>query len=418
MCDKLTYSLQYTEAKAILVITAPDLDVEHEDILSLEVFDQELVFTAPPHYQRIPSKNTLVPGEVFPTNIDYEKSAITYHIPLSVEKDLNEPPQKGFNYGFGDFYDSVLNIQTTQDFKTLSNPEQFSNDERRAKRLADEQKDFNEEHYGMDCVQYMIDGFGIRPDGVPLDIQLTDEQRYQIELIMDRKKCDLNRYTWQHPDLTVLAGLVDILLATLYDKLVNSNELNEAISHFNIHRLSATLSYFEKHDSIHQVLIAFYRRCCIYPLYRSKNLALMCTRILIDALKSNDFVDWILEKLLHCYEAFKRNECTILNHYYIKDFVRFVQSTLSRDRIQDLGKEIAEFSPSVFTGSLGLGEASIALKMIKSIMDNDDDTTDSDDTDGSSTDDGTETDTSTDDEGVSDSVESVLDKLKNINLQI
>lgn len=281
----------------------------------------------------------------------------------------------------------------------------------------------------------MIDGFGLRSADIPLNVQLTNDQRGQIKSIVDARIYDLDRYACQHPDLTILTGLVDILLAILYDKLVNSNELNEAISHFNIHRLSATLSYFEKHDSIHHVLVAFYRRCCIYPLHRSKNLALMCTRLLIDALKPNEFIDWILEKLLYCHEAFKNNECTVLNHYFIKDYVRFVQLTVSKDRIQDIGKEIAEvivftnsqesfiqtvyfqFSPSVFTGSLGLGESSIALKMIKSIMDNDDDSTDSDDTCSCTTEDETETDTD-DEQDIPDSVESVLDKLKNIQLQI
>ena len=47
--------------------------------------------------------------------------------------------------------------------KTLSNPEKYSQEERKRKKIKDEEHDFNPEHYGMDYVQYVIDGLSIDP---------------------------------------------------------------------------------------------------------------------------------------------------------------------------------------------------------------------------------------------------------------
>lgn len=213
----------------------------------------------------------------------------------------------------------------SQDFKSLSNPEAFSNEQRRNKRLSDERKDFNPEHFGMDHVQYLIDKFGLDSMDIPTQMRLTNDQKYRIKMIIDEKKREVDRYQSLPKDDSICANLVDIVLAVLYDQLLNGNELNEAISHVNIHRISSCLSYFEMFSSQEDVLVAFYRRCCIYPLFRSKNLSRKCVELLIDATKQEYALEWILDKLLYCYDAFKANECVVLNHYYIKDCIRFVQ---------------------------------------------------------------------------------------------
>ncbi|XP_058831393.1 protein SHQ1 homolog [Topomyia yanbarensis] len=423
MCEEASYNLRYTETYAILTITTPNIDVEHEDSINLEVHDKELVFTAPPYHLRIPSDKHLQQTNVYPEKIEYDKASIIYHVPLQTDKNGDaESAQHCFKYGFGDFYSSVLNIQNNQDFKTLTNPEKSSNDERRAKRLNDEQTDFNPEHYGMDYVQYVIDGFGLESSIIPSEVQLTEDQKYRIRLITEDKTHKLEEYLNLRQNFSTLAGLVDILLAVLYDKLINHNELNEAISHFNIHRISATLSYFEKFDSIQEVLLAFYRRCCIYPLYRSKNLAQTCAALLQDALMQEDFNNWILEKLMYCYEAFKTHDTVVLNYYYIKDYVKLVQSCSVCDPLREIGKDIEMLSSSICDGYLGLEKMSIAFKMVKSIMEEEDESTDSDDTVSSGESDETESDysgtTTSDDEVIHyQPEESVLEKLKNLKLQ-
>ncbi|XP_055626089.1 protein SHQ1 homolog [Toxorhynchites rutilus septentrionalis] len=419
MDESTKYSLEYTESFVVLTINTPELDLEQDGSISMEVSNRELVFTAPPYHLRLPVERDLVQAEVFPISIDYEKCVITYHIPIReavhVTKDSMDDNHK---YGFGNFYSGMLNIINSQDFKTLSNPEKKSNEERRKTRLLDEQNDFDAEYYGMDYVQNEIDGFGLRTNCIPIAVKLTSDQTYRIGVIVEEKKRSLGSYSPLQKDGKVIRSLVDILLATLYDKLINCNEANEAMTHVTIHRISATLSYFENFDTLEEVLVAFYRRCCIYPLYRSKDLAKVCVHTLAEALDEPSFDEWILEKLMYCYEAFKTNECVLLNQYYIKDYIRFVKTGSSNEEIRQVSSEILKLLPRVHVMPLGFDEEHTVRRFLSEIIGKEDATTDSDDSSGSESEDETETDNSTDDEQtVEKPEESVLDRLMNLKIQ-
>lgn len=194
----------------------------------------------------------------------------------------------------------------------------------------------------MDHVQYLIDGFGLDAVELPTQLRLTGEQKYRIQMIIDEKKREVDKYQSLLKDDSICTNLVDIVLAALYDQLINGYELNEAISHVNIHRISSSLSYFETFPTMEDVLVAFYRRCCIYPLFRNKNLSRKCVEQLIDATKQEYALEWFLDKLLYCYDAFKANECHVLNHYYIKDYIRFVQICTPIDMLRRAGDAIEE----------------------------------------------------------------------------
>ncbi|XP_065075715.1 protein SHQ1 homolog [Ochlerotatus camptorhynchus] len=419
MSESVAYTLQYSCDFAILEIQIPEVDLEHEDSIVLEVQERELVFTVPPYHVRIPTEQDLQPMEVFPKNIDYEKGIIVYNIPLSKHTaDEGKLPQASHSYGFGDFYSGALNIVNSQDFKSLSNPEAYSNEQRKNKRLADERHDFNPEHFGMDHVQNLIDGFGLDTVDIPTQIRLTNDQKYRIKMIIDEKKREVDKYQSLCKDESICTNLVDIVLAVLYDQLVNSNELNEAISHVNIHRISSSLSYFEMFSSQEDVLVAFYRRCCIYPLFRSKSLSRKCVEQFIDATKQEFALEWFLDKLLYCYDAFKANECVVLNHYYIKDCIRFVQICTPIEMLRKTGNAIEKLLPLVHDRSLGFGEEAMARKFVRDIIGANEDSTDSDDTSGSSDAWETESDSSDDEASRTSPEESVLDKLMNLKIQI
>uniref|UniRef100_A0A1Q3FVJ4 Protein SHQ1 homolog n=1 Tax=Culex tarsalis TaxID=7177 RepID=A0A1Q3FVJ4_CULTA len=417
MSDSVTYSVSYTDTHAILLVTTLELDLEHADTaLALEVHDRELVFTAPPYHVRIPvDRDLLRQDEVFPEQIDYEKSMISYHIPLVTKAQVESAPEALFPYGFNNSYSGPLNIINNQEFKSLSNPERFSNEERHQKRITDEKNDFNTEHFGMDHVQCMIDYFGLDTAAIKLEAKLTEDQTYRIKVILSDKKDDLDRYRTLAENGTILLNLLDILLAVLYDKLLQGDELNEAISHVNIHRISATLSYFEQLSSVEAVLTAFYRRCCIYPLFRSKELAQICAQHLVNASKKEAFKDWILEKLMYCYESLMRNDCSILNHYYIKDYIRFAWLCTPVEGLRKISEEVAQIMPQVHDRPLGFGEEVVVQKMVHDIIGRlDESSTDSDD--DSSSEDETETESS-DEDVIPQPEESVLDKLMNLKIQ-
>nr|XP_029735819.1 protein SHQ1 homolog [Aedes albopictus] len=416
MSADISYTIEYSNEFATLAVNVPDLDLEQEASFVLEVHESELVFTLPPHHARIPSEKALRLADVYPKQIDYEKGIIVYDIPLSKATVKNETPAESAShaYGFGSFYSGALNIVNNQDFKTLSNPEIYTPDQRRSFRLDDEIKDFNLEHYGMDHVQYLIDGFGLHSVEIPFEVCLSKDQQIRIRMIMDEKKRDVDKFQTLSKNVTVCFNLIDIILAVLYDKVVNSNELNEAISHVNIHRISCSLSYFEQFSSYEDVLVAFYRRSCMYPYYRSKDLSRKCVELLVGALSKANSIDWVLEKLLYCYDAFKSNDCAVLNHYYIKDCIRFIQLCKPDEMLQDAGCCCSKILPTIHNKSLGFGEEAMVRKLVKDIIGADEDSTDSDDTSGSSDDETSESESIS-----SDSLpeENVLEKLMNLNIQ-
>ncbi|XP_062550718.1 protein SHQ1 homolog [Armigeres subalbatus] len=419
MAEVVTYSLDYSSDFAILVINIPNLDLEQDASATLEVQDKELLFTLPPYHIRIPSEEKLQLTEVFPKQIDYEKGAIHYNIPLSKSAVQDEQlVSHCHTYGFGNFYSGALNIANSQDFKTLSNPEEFSPDQRRSKRLNEESNDFNLEHYAMDHVQYLIDGFGLELNEIPIDVHLNDDQQNRVRMIVEEKKRQEEKYRMLSGNETVCFSLVDIILAVLYDKTVNCNELNEAISHVNIHRISSSLSYFEQFTSYEDVIVAFYRRSCMYPFHRSKDLAKKCVDHLTAAFKHANVIEWMLEKFLYCYDAFKSNDCVVLNHYYIKDCIKFVQLCSPADMLNQAGSHIKEILPSIHNRSLGFGEEAMVRKLINDIIGVDEESTDSDDTSGS---DDESSDTESDSSDADDAPlpdESVLHKLMNLKIQM
>lgn len=52
MSESVAYTLQYSCDFAILEIQIPEVDLEHEDSIVLEVQERELVFTVPPYHVR------------------------------------------------------------------------------------------------------------------------------------------------------------------------------------------------------------------------------------------------------------------------------------------------------------------------------------------------------------------------------
>ena len=61
--------------------------------------------------RRIPvDRDLLRQDEVFPERIDYEKSVISYHIPLVTKEQTDTVPEALFAYGFNKSYSGPLNI--------------------------------------------------------------------------------------------------------------------------------------------------------------------------------------------------------------------------------------------------------------------------------------------------------------------
>ncbi|XP_050092821.1 protein SHQ1 homolog [Anopheles aquasalis] len=427
MDDNLKFTVSYDSQHALIVLDLPELDLEHESDLILDVFPHESVFTAPPYHGRIPLERAGKCGKVLPEHIDYEKSSVTFRVPLDIAtSSKGNASESTFPYGFGLLYNGPLSVDTSQELKSLSNPELHSLPDRMAMMEAAENADFNAEHYGMDYIQFMIDKLGLKLKDLSPVKPLTDEQRYRASVIVGEKpkQNELIKSISEHRP--VMLGMIDILLAIAYDRLTNNNELNEANSHINIQRISATLSYFVEFSTIETLLRSFYRRSCTYPFYRNKDLTQLCVATLIERVRAaNNRKEWLTQELSHAYDAFKTTDCAILNHYYIKDCIRYVELALDDKMLLQIMTELEEALPDVHPEPLGFGEENVVQRLLKDVITQDSDSyvTDSDDyespislSDASGADD----DDDEDDDGASSekelSNENVLEKLMNLKL--
>ncbi|ETN61210.1 hypothetical protein AND_007144 [Anopheles darlingi] len=427
MDDNLKFTVSYDSQHAKIVLDLPELDLEHESDLVLDVFPHESVFTAPPYHARIPLERAGKCGKVLPEHIDYEKSSVTFRVPLDIATSSKETSSDStFPYGFGLLYNGPLSMDTSQELKSLSNPELHSLPDRMASMEAAEKADFSADHYGMDYIQFMIDKLGLKLSDLSPVKSLTDEQRYRANAIIGEKpkQRELIKSISEHRP--VMLGMFDILLAIAYDRLTNNNELNEANSHINIQRISATLSYFVEFSNVEALLRSFYRRSCTYPFYRNKDLTQLCVETLIERIRAaTNRKDWLTTELFHAYEAFKTTDCAILNHYYIKDYIRYVELALDDALLLRIVEELEETLPEVHPEPLGFGEENVVQRLLKDVITQDSDSyaTDSDDyespvslSDASGADD----DEDDDDDGTSSqkqlSNENVLEKLMNLKL--
>lgn len=372
------------ESKHILVILdLPELDLEHESNLVLNIFPKECTFTAAPYHASISLSHVARPGKAFPEHIDYEKSTVTFRVSLADDVKTADSEIPSYPYGFGRLYSGPISLETSQELKVLPDPYKYSFEQRWTMKEEAENNDFHGEHYGMDYIQFAIDRLGLALENPSEPCKLTEDQSYRIRVMVDEKIRNKETYTSCIEDhQPLLLGLIDVLLAVGYDRLTNNNELNEANSHINIHRIAGTLAYFAEFYDVEQMLRSFYRRSCTYPYYRCKEIAMICVQHVVKGLSSQDRKVWIHRELLHAYEAFKTTECAVLNHYFVKDYVRYVELGLNEETLLKCTEIMEKILPDVHQAALGFGEEKLIQKLLQDIITQEEsDSTDSDDYD-------------------------------------
>ncbi|XP_050074743.1 protein SHQ1 homolog [Anopheles maculipalpis] len=429
MDDSLSFRTTLESNHILVILDLPELDLEHESNLVLNIFPKECTFTAAPYHASIPLSHPAHPGKAFPKYIDYEKSTVTFRVPLAVDVKTVDNEFPSYPYGFCRLYSGPLSLETSQELKVLSDPDKYSFAQRWKLKEEAEKHDFHGEHYGMDYIQFAIDKLGLTLDNLPASSKLTDDQSYRIRVIVEEKIRNQETYTSCIEDHKPLVlGLIDVLLAVRYDRLTNNNELNEANSHINIHRISSTLAYFAEFHSVEQMLHSFYRRSCTYPYYRSKEIALVCVQHVLTGISSADRKVWIQFQLLHAYEAFKTTECAVLNHYFVKDYIRYVELGLDEETLFECVENMQKILPDIHQAALGFGEEKLIQKLLQDIITQEEsDSTDSDDygtTDSESDESDTDNESSSSSSSSAVSAseedtnpnENVLEKLMNLKL--
>lgn len=110
------------------------------------------------------------------------------------------------------------------------------------------------------------------------------------------------------------------------------------------------------------------RRSLIYPLYRNYELSKQCVEDCINALQSN--TGWVLKQLLITRDIFETNERAVFNHYYIDDYIRYINNPIlcSTTHLQMLAHNLKNVLLDVFKKHLGLGLKELETELLKELI--------------------------------------------------
>lgn len=225
-------------------------------------------------------------------------------------------------YGFNNQYSGFFsNFQPGQILQMLdvSCPESSSNEEREREKIIIENESFNEDHYICD----FVDEGGLIQQIINQDFDFSLLSQFTEEL--NKKIIDLgNRdYIIENNSKSIYLGLIDILLAFLYDYRVTEREGNSE-SAWTICKISSTLSSLQSFSSLKDVLLSFLRRSLCFPIYRNWLLSVKIIKDLVCVLKEGKKV--VLHLLMTLKDIIDRDEYKYcLSRIYITDYCIWIQ---------------------------------------------------------------------------------------------
>ena len=193
-------------------------------------------------------------------------------------------------------------------------------EDRAIQRMNDENQKFNDDHYLADY----FDDTGIIESSLlqytPVYSAEYTGQEIDILKNLPKKSFLLEK----EQKFYAFSGLIDILFAYCYNRRINCGEPNVE-SGWTIAKLSSTLSWFDTFKNLEDTIVASYRRCICFPLYRNWKLTNMVFKDLVDLLKKG--TKQILKALLDIRKSFL-DSCDnryILNDLYINDYLVWIQ---------------------------------------------------------------------------------------------
>ncbi|UJR32681.1 hypothetical protein I4U23_020141 [Adineta vaga] len=236
---------------------------------------------------------------------------------LEIDDQPKETLISSYSYGFNHQYKDIFTNFDSEYSLIFDNqhPDSLPLTSIRSNRLEKEQSDFN-------CEHYLADKY-----------DLNDEEVFDYKLILDNEFNDQDRDDLKNlkykqllidDPIPIYLGLIDLLYAFVYDQRITQGE-SCCESPWNIHKLSATLSWFDTFIDLPSVLIACCRRTLIYPLTRSFKLAKRCFDDVIRILSQGKCA--ILQCLLQMRRIFLDEEHRyLLNTLYLNDYCLWIQT--------------------------------------------------------------------------------------------
>ena len=236
---------------------------------------------------------------------------------------------------------------------------------RRKERIQEEDSRFDEEYY-LSCLFDEDDQLQRILKFRPFWAESEQEIQFSELDLFDMKNLSAKKYILDKQEKKeMLLSLIDILFGFCYDIRVNEGE-DCSESHWNISKLSSTLSWLETFSSMNEVVVACLRRSQIYPLVRHYDLSVQCLKDVEDILRLGRKL--VVKSLLIIRRIFIKNleSKYILNDLYINDFCVWIQrvdnSTLEKVA-NSLNKTLKEVKKTSLGLDLDLLEAAARLSL-------------------------------------------------------
>ncbi|KAJ9600861.1 hypothetical protein L9F63_000973, partial [Diploptera punctata] len=236
---------------------------------------------------------------------------------------------QGFTYEVGELFD-------------LPEPDVTQASTRSQLRKEREKKDFSEDHYLADYFNAEVIEDAMKYTA-PWEMDML-QNNFSSLGSLDADEFDQLKNIICHRWIRlqkkyITLGLVDILLAYCYDHRSTEEEPTSE-SAWTINKLSSTLCWCERFESLNDVIVAFIRRSLCYPLLRNWELSL---RVIYDVqllLMSSKL--YLQKCLLKIHKLFNASEPRyLLNRIYIDDYCHWI-AYVDTSELVSIAKEISE----------------------------------------------------------------------------
>uniref|UniRef100_A0A1B6H022 Protein SHQ1 homolog n=1 Tax=Cuerna arida TaxID=1464854 RepID=A0A1B6H022_9HEMI len=260
-------------------------------------------------------------------------------------------------YGFGNLTHGVFKKVKSEFQEIIDLPEPDSTPATQREELRKEEEDmkFSSDHYLADFMEPKVlkEYLEYSPPWLSKTcgtVKLTDVEKESL------KKLGNKEFLLSKEDkVSVWLSLVDIVFAFAYNHRTTLGE-NTVESAWTINKLSATLSWFANHSSIHSVVVSCFRRMLTYPLYRHWNLAELVLRDTIAIMKLGR--RQVLKCLLEVHSLFTHSEPRyLLNQLYISDYCIWLQRASER--------KLAKFTETLEQVDISKGDMGFELEELE-----------------------------------------------------
>ena len=259
----------------------------------------------------------------------------------------------GYKYGFAHTKSGVF--ERLKDEVSLAidlkDPGKKSIIERRKERMIDEDEKFDDDHYltslyeDREEIDRLIEWKGFWEEND--EIHFTEDERFRLKNL-PRKDYLLDKEEKRR----VLYGLIDILFAFSYDARTTEGD-HTSESNWTICKVSGTLSWLERFDSLKDTMITCVRRSLSYPLHRDWRLSMKVLQDVHNILKC-DGKTCLLKCLLKTHHLLNHTVDSryILNDLYLTDYCVWIQ-TVTEKTLKALADSMEATVPKLTKEEIG-----------------------------------------------------------------